>query len=186
MAEVTTTLIVDGIDVDVAAVPLATILTEMVEASGKVYGSYIRIAAKFNELMPFAWYDIDHSEKSDNNKTLKGHKKPLYDALKLAGHTNASVPYGRMCDYARNMRNGLAPNGKTTLDGTPVEGEGEGDGAGAGPAPRSAMLRNIEELTSLYKFNDKQGADLPAKVKDAQKHITAALKALGIDVAAIA
>jgi hypothetical protein len=48
------------------------------------------------------------------------------------------------------------------------------------------MLRNIEELTSLYKFNDKQGADLPAKVKDAQKHITAALKALGIDVAAIA
>jgi hypothetical protein len=184
MAEVATTLIVDGVDVDVAAIPLATILTEMVEASGKVYGSYIRIAAKFNELMPFAWYDIDHNEKSDNNKTLKGHKKPLYDALKLAGHTNASVPYGRMCDYARNIRNGLAPNGKTTLDGTPVESESESDGAG--PAPRSAMLRNIEELTSLYKFNDKQGADLPAKVKDAHKHITAALKALGIDVAAIA
>jgi hypothetical protein len=181
-----TTINFEGIavDVDVAATPLATILNEMVEATAKAYGSHIRIAAKFNNLMSFDWYDIDHNEKSDDNKTLKGHKKTLYDALKLAGHTNPSVPYGRMCDYGRNLRNGLAPNGKTTLDGTPVESEGEGDGAG--PAPRSAMLRNIEELTSLYKFNDKQGADLPAKVKDAQKHITAALKALGIDVAAIA
>lgn len=181
-----TTINFEGIDVDVdvAAIPLATILDEMVDASKKAYGSHIRIAAKFNDLMAFDWFDIDHNEKSDNNKMLKGHKKTLYDALKLAGHTNPSVPYGRMCDYGRNLRNGLAPNGKTTLDGTPVESEGEGDGAG--PAPRSAMLRNIEELTSLYKFNDKQGADLPAKVKDAQKHITAALKALGIDVAAIA
>jgi len=182
----TTITTVEGVNVDVAAIPLATILDEMVDASKKAYGSHIRIAAKFNLLMGFAWYDIDHNEKSEDNKTLKGHKKTLYDALKLAGHTNPSVPYGRICDYGRNLRNGLSPNGKTFLDGTPVEGEGEGEGDGAGPAPRSAMLRNIEELTALYKFNDKQGADLPAKVKDAQKHITAALKALGIDVAAIA
>ena len=182
----TTITTVDGIDIDVAAVPLPTLLSDMVEATGKVYGSYIRIAAKFNLLMSFDWFDIDHNEKSDENKTLKGHKKTLYDALKLANHPNPSVPYGRMCDYARNLRNGLSPNGKTTLDGTPVEGEGEGEGEGAGPAPRSAMLRNIEELTSLYKFNEKQGAELPAKVAAAQKHIVAALKALGIDTGAIA
>jgi len=181
----TITTTVDGIDIDVAAIPLPTLLTDMVDASKKAYGSHIRIAAKFNLLMGFAWYDIDHNEKSDNNKTLAGHKKTLYAALRLAGHTNPSVPYGRICDYGRNLRNGLSPNGKTTLDGTPIAPEAE-ESDGAGPAPRSAMLRNIEELTALYKFNDKQGADLPAKVKDAQKHITAALKALGIDVAAIA
>jgi hypothetical protein len=48
------------------------------------------------------------------------------------------------------------------------------------------MLRNVEELTALWKFNDKQGGDLPAKVKAAQGHIEAALKALGLDVATIA
>jgi hypothetical protein len=47
------------------------------------------------------------------------------------------------------------------------------------------MLRNVEELTALWKFNDKQDA-LPAKVTAAQKHIEAALKALGLDVATIA
>jgi hypothetical protein len=183
-----TTINFEGIavDVDVAAIPLATILDEMIDASKKAYGSHIRIAAKFNDLMAFDWFDIDHNEKSDNNKMLTGHKKTLYAALRLAGHTNPSVPYGRMCDYGRNLRNGLAPNGKTTLDGTPIEGESESESDGAGPAPRSAMLRNIEELTALYKFNDKQGDALPFKVAEAQVHIIAALEALGLDVSAIA
>jgi hypothetical protein len=83
------------------------------------------------------------------------------------------------------MANGLAPSGKVTLDGQPVEA-GEGEGDGANPAPRSAMLRNVEELTKLWKFNDKEGAALPAKIVAAQKHIEAALKALGLDVATIA
>ena len=180
----TTITTIEGVNIDVIATPLATILNEMVEATAKAYGSHIRIAAKFNLLMGFAWFDMAPNEKGEDAKVLKTLKGELYEAFRKAGHTNPSVPYKRICDYARNLRNGLAPNGKTTLDGTPVEGEGEGDGAG--PAPRSAMLRNIEELTSLYKFNDKQGAELPAKVQAAQKHIVAALKALGIDIATIA
>jgi hypothetical protein len=176
----------EGVNIDVAAVSLATILDEMVEATTKAYGSHIRIAAKFNLLMDFCWFDVAPTEKSTYADRLKPHKAELYAAFRKAGHTNPSVPYKRICDYGRNLANGLAPNGKTTLDGQPVNGEGDGEGDGAGPAPRSAMLRNIEELTSLYKFNDKQGADLPAKVAAAQKHIIAALKALGIDTGAIA
>jgi hypothetical protein len=170
--------------IDVKNVDLPTLFDNMVKATMGVYGSYIRIAAKFNELMPFAWYDISHGEKSENNTILKTHKTPLYKALTLAGHSNASVPYGRMCEYARNLRNGLAPNGKTTIDGEPV-GEGEGEGNGAANTPRSAMLRNIETLTPLWKFNDKQ-TELPKQVIAAQAHIEAALKALGLDVAHIA
>jgi hypothetical protein len=177
------TNIVEGVDINVAEIALSTLLTEMVEASKTAYGSHIKIAAKFNNLMPFAWYDIAPNEKSENNKTLKSFKSPLYVALKEAGHTNPSVPYGRMCDYGRNMRNGLAPNGKTTIDGEPVEQADESDGAG--PAPRSAMLRNVEELTALWKFNDKQDA-LPTKVKRAQIKIVEALAELGLDVANIA
>jgi hypothetical protein len=181
----TTITTVEGVNIDVAATPLATILTDMVEATGKVYGSHIRIAAKFNLLMGFAWFDMAPTEKSDNAKALKVLKGELYEAFRKAGHTNPSVPYKRICDYGRNLRNGLAPSGKATLDGTPVAPEAE-ESDGAGPAPRSAMLRNIEELTDLYKFNDKQGDALPAKVQAAQKHIIAALEALGLDVAAIA
>jgi hypothetical protein len=175
----TTITTVEGVNIDVAATPLATILTDMVEATGKVYGSHIRIAAKFNLLMGFAWFDMAPTEKSDNAKALKVLKGELYEAFRKAGHTNPSVPYKRICDYGRNLRNGLAPSGKATLDGTPVAPEAE-ESDGAGPAPRSAMLRNIEELTALYKFNDKQGGDLPAKVQAAQVHIMAALKALGV------
>jgi len=177
-------MIVEGVDINVADVTLSTILDEMVKATNSVYGSHIKIAAKFNNLMGFAWYDMAATEKSDDAKTLKVLKADLYAAFKAAGHTNPSVPFKRICAYGRNLANGLAPNGKTTIDGVPVEGEAESDGAA--PAPRSAMLRNVEELTALWKFNDKQGGDLPAKVKAAQGHIQAALKALGLDVANIA
>jgi hypothetical protein len=178
------TNIVEGVDINVSEIALSTLLTEMVEASKQAYGSHIKIAAKFNNLMQFAWFDMASTEKSENAKVLKAHKTELYAAFKSAGHSNPSVPFKRICDYGRNLANGLAPSGKTTIDGEPVEQADESDGAG--PAPRSAMLRNVEELTALWKFNDKQGKDLPAKVKVAQGHIEAALKALGLDVATIA
>ena len=46
------------------------------------------------------------------------------------------------------------------------------------------MLRNVEELTALWKFNEKQ-ADLPAKIVKAQAKIVEALAELGIDVRTI-
>ncbi len=181
-------VIVDGkkINIDVANVTLDAICNEMIEATRKEYGSHIRIAAKLNDLLPFAWYDVDPKEVSDNAKALDTHKKPLYAALRKAGHTNPSVPFGRMRDYGRNLRAGLAPNGKSMADGSPLPNNvsEEGEGEGANPAKRSPMLRNVEELTALWKFNEKQ-ADLPAKIADAQKHIVAALAALGIDVRTI-
>ena len=181
-------VIVDGkkIDLsDIATKSFDAICNDMVQAETKAYGSHIKIAAKLNDMLSFAWYDIDPKEVSDNAKALDVHKKPLYAALKKAGHSNPSVPFGRMRDYGRNLRAGLAPNGKTMADGSPLPNnvsDGEGEGEGANPAKRSPMLRNVEELTALWKFNDKQGDDLPPKVKAAQAHIVAALGALGIDV----
>jgi hypothetical protein len=175
---------VEGVDINVSEIALSTLYNEMIDASKQAYGSHIKIAAKYNNIMPFAWYDLSPTEKSEDAKILKAHKSELYAAFKEAGHSNPSVPFKRICDYGRNLANGLAPSGKTTIDGEPVEQADESDGAAA--APRSAMLRNVEELTNLWKFNDKQGGDLPAKVKAAQVHIEAALKALGLDVATIA
>lgn len=175
--------IVEGVDINVSEIALSTIYKEMIDASKTTYGSHIKIAAKYNNIMPFAWYDMSPTEKSENAKILKAHKRELYAALTEAGHSNASVPFKRICNYGRNLANGLSPNGKTTIDGEPVEQADESDGAGN--APRSIMLRYVEELTTLWKAADKLDT-LPAKVAAAQKDVEAALKKLGLDVANIA
>lgn len=180
-----TIVIVDGkpVDVNVHDVPLTTIIDQMVEATESVYGSHIRIAAKLNDLMSFAWFDVEHQEVSDNAKALAPHKKAILDGFKRANHSNPSQPYKRIREYGRNLRAGLAPNGKTMADGSPLPNNvsPDGEGEGANPAKRSPMLRNIEELSALWKFNAKQD-NLPEKVAAAQKHIEAALTALGLDV----
>jgi hypothetical protein len=53
----------------------------------------------------------------------------------------------------------------------------EGESEGAGDRNRSPVLRNLEELLALYKFNDRLDV-IPAKVVEAQKHIVLALTAL--------
>ncbi len=65
------TNIVEGVDINVSEIALSTLLTEMVEASKQAYGSHIKIAAKFNNLMQFAWFDMASTEKSENAKVLK-------------------------------------------------------------------------------------------------------------------
>jgi len=57
----------------------------------------------------------------------------------------------------------------------------EGEGNGAGNSARSPMLRNIEELTALYKFNHRQD-NLDEKIKSANLLIVKALEALGVDL----
>jgi hypothetical protein len=180
------------VNIDVSATTLDAIVKEMVKATRQEYGSHIKIAAKLNELLPFAWFDIDPKEVSEQAKELAPHKKAIYDGFHAASpsgkHSNPSVPFGRIRDYGRNLRAGLSPNGATYADGSPlpnnVSGEGEETGKGANPAKRSPMLRNVEELSALWKFNEKQ-AELPAKVQEAQAHIAAALKVLGLDVRTI-
>lgn len=178
-------VIVDGKSIDLSdikAVKVEQLYDDMVENTGKLYGSFIRIAAKWNDMLPFHWFDIDHNEVSDNAKALKPHKDALYAALKKAGHTNASVAYGRMREYGRNLVAGLAPNGKSMADGSPLP-EGEGEGEGANPAKRSDMLFAVEESTRLWKrMNKSDNAKLVAFAADLAKAMNAHL---GIDVRTI-
>ena len=178
-------VIVDGkpVDVNVDATELAVIIDEMVAAEAQSYGSHIRIAAKLNSLMPdFNWFDINHQEVSDNATAMKPHWKAVYDGFKRAGHTNPSVPGKRIRDYARNLRAGLAPNGKTLADGSalPNNVTPNGEGEGANPAKRSDKLAAIEDGTKLYKRMAKSdNATLVAFADD----IAAAMKKhLGFDV----
>ena len=146
------TVILNGmaIDINVANESLDSLIDTMVGNTKSVYGANIRIAAKLNELMPFAWYDVEHLEISDNAKALKPHKALVLEGFKRADHSNPSKAYANIRDYGRNMRAGLAPNGKTMADGSPLP-EGEVTGEGANPAKRSDMLFAVEEGTRYWK-----------------------------------
>lgn len=186
-ANVAAFVMVDGIKVDLSDIHTATlesVLADMVEGERKAYGAHIRISAKFNDLMAFAWFDIDNGEVSDNATALKPHKEALYKAFKAAGHSNPSVPFKRIRDYGRNLRAGLAPSGKSLADGSPIPaGEGEGAaGEGANPAKRSDMLFAVEEGTKLYKRLSKSEQ---AKIVAAMPHLVAFMNAIGVDVRTI-
>lgn len=149
-----TTVILNGmaIDINVSKESLDDLIDTMVSNTQSVYGANIRIAAKLNELMPFAWYDVEHLEVSDDAKALAPHKSKTLAGFKRAGHSNPSKAYKDIRDYGRNIRAGLAPNGKTMADGSPLPaGEGEATGEGANPAKRSDMLFAVEEGTRYWK-----------------------------------
>lgn len=167
------------VNIDVHNVSLETIIGDMVAAEHGAYGAHIRIAAKLNDLLPFDWFDIAPEEVSDNATAFRPHWKNVYAGFKAAGHSNPSVPGKRIKDYGRNLRAGLAPNGKSMADGSPLPANGEGAGDGANPAKRSDMLFAIEEGTRMYKRLSK--SELP-KVVEAMPHLVAFLGALGLDV----
>jgi len=147
------TVILNGmaIDINVANETLDALIDTMVGNAQSVYGANIRIAAKFNELMDFAWFDVEHLEVSDNAKALAPNKAKALAGFKRAGHSNPSKAYKDIRDYGRNMRAGLAPNGKTMADGSPLPAGEETTGEGANPAKRSDMLFAVEEGTRYWK-----------------------------------
>ena len=137
---------------DISATSLDTLVDAMVEATTSVYGCNIRIAAKMNDIMPFAWYDVEHLEVSDNAKALKPHKAAVLAGFTRAGHSNPSKAYADIRAYGRNLRAGLSPNGKTLADGSPLPAdEYDTTGEGANPAKRSDALVAIEDGVKYYK-----------------------------------
>jgi hypothetical protein len=120
--------------------------------------------AFFSEVGIESWYDIDSKEISENAKFVKAERTALYAVLKAKEHTNPSTVWARVRKLAK-------------ID---VEGEPEESDKGAVHA-RSAMLRNIEELSALWKFNGRQES-LPDEVNKAQAYISSALMALGVNL----
>lgn len=153
---------------------LATLRNAVGDSVVRAYGAEKRYAEALNALFEgFAWYDIEASDVNPEAKPVHAEKKELFKVLKDANHTNPSTVWARV----RKIAKGLA---EPAVKGE-GEGEGEGEGKGAGSRGRDPMLRNVEDLVILYKFNARQDS-LPVKVFEAQKHIIEALQALGVDL----
>jgi len=166
----------ENIIVDGNVVSLETLRHNVAEAVVRAYGAEREYAVALNAMFAgFEWFDIEASDTSETAKPVHAEKKALYVELKNAKHSNPSTVWARIRKYGREERHGKPES--ASGEG----GEGEGEGEGAGNAARDPVTRNVEELLALYKFNARQES-LPAKITEAQKFITSALKALGVDL----
>ena len=166
-----------------ATINLTVLRNNVAEAVGRQYGAVKKYAEALNQLavegkFPAKWYDIDRSDASENGKVVKAEKSEFYKPMKAQGHSNPSTVWARVQADGKADAKALGLFGEVA----DVEGEGEGEGEGSGAShARSPMLRNIEELTALWKFNGKQ-TGLDPKIVKAQQKISEALQALGVDL----
>ena len=144
------------------------------------YGANVNYAKLLNEKWAdFDWFELKHTDTSDEGKAVKGEGDRFRKGIK-DWHSNPSTAWKQIRDHARTDR-----HGKPSVEGEGSEGEGEGEGSeGDAKHNRSPLLRNIEELTTLFKFNRRQEA-LPEDLRLAQGYIIQALGALKIDVTMI-
>lgn len=144
------------------------------------YGAMRDYAQLLNKAHAFDWFTVEHTDKGEQADIINTEKKAFYLELKQAQHTNPSVVWARVREFGKIERYGDDP---ANTESDSIEGE-QGE-SGKENANRSPMLRNIEELTTLWKFNGKQ-ENLDPRIVEAQKHIGSALEALGLKLNMIA
>ena len=158
--------------------------TAVVDSITRGYGAMKEYASIINATFAFAWYDVEHTDVGDEAKAINVEKKAFYKALKDALHTNPSVVWARIRAFGNAERNPVVEAEPVLdADGNEVQQAEQGE-SGKDNANRSPMLRNIEELSALYKFNGNQ-ENLDPRVLEAQKHIVKALEALGVNLSMI-
>lgn len=160
---------------------LIALRNNVAEGFQRGYGAVKAYAQGLNSLavegqFPVKWYDIEAQDQSEAGKIVKTEKGEFYKPMKQAGHANPSTVWARV--RAEGKADAIAKGLFGEVASEVVEGEGEGSGASHA---RSPMLRNIEELTALWKFNGKQ-TGLDPKIVKAQQKISEALQALGVEL----
>lgn len=162
------------------AVSLATLRQGVAESVKRAYGAERAYALALNASFGFDWFAVEANDTSPEAKTVHAEKKELFAALKAVEHTNPSTVWARIRKYGKAEKYPAPQTEATEGEGEATEGEGEG----AGSRNKAPMLRNVDDLVALYKFNMRQDS-LPPKVESAQVYIVKALEALGVDLALI-
>jgi hypothetical protein len=164
--------------------------TNAVEGIMGGYGATRDYAIMLNEYYapdstrPIAhWFDVEHTFKDDFSLAVNAEKKMFYNALnekaKAKGAvTNPSTYWARIRKAGKEERLG------TMSDEIAGEGSEGGDlineGASGESNERSPQLRYVDELTRLYKFGERKGAELPANLLDVHKLVGQALEKCGV------
>ena len=152
---------------------IAELRIKAIDAERGSYGARLAYAAGLNDVAEVAWYDIEgNGGKLPEN--IAGEKSAYYEGLKSIGYSNPSNAWKMIKQYAK------ADAAKRGLFGELAMLEDETKGANANKA-RPLDLRLIEELTALFKACHKADG-LSKKQSGALEGITAALKAMGVDI----
>jgi len=144
------------------------------------YGANVEYAQLLNQKWAFDWFDLKHNDSSDEGKSVKAEGDKFRKGIK-SWHSNPSTAWKQIRDHARVDR-----YGKPVVETTEGEGGegGEGESTGDAKHNRSPELRNIEELTVLFKFNRRQES-LSDNLKECQRNIIKALESMGVDIGMI-
>ena len=160
----------------VSTVTLEALRQGVADAVKRAYGAERDYAIKVCEVLPFAWYLVEHNEKGEDAKLVHAEKKALFKALNEAEHTNPSTVWARVRKYAQEYAEPKDP--------ADVQAKDDADSKVGARHNRSLNLRLIEELSTLFKAC-KNAESLSDREQDAQTYITSALIALGVDTGAI-
>jgi hypothetical protein len=163
---------------------LDTARRAFVESFEREYGARREYAVALNSYFDFPWFMIEHKDNTEIGKLVKLEKAKLFEGLNTAKHSNPSQAWKKVREYGEQeaRKAGMFGLSVPNPEDNVVECE-EGE-SGKANHTRSPMLRNVEDLTALWKFNHRQTA-LDARVQRAQTHIQQALKELGVDVATV-
>jgi len=145
------------------------------------YGAKVAYAGLLNQKWEFDWFELKHNDSSDEGKAVRKEKEAFYEVLKGEQHSNPHKVWGDVRGYARTARYGKAV--VEGAEGSEAEGS-EAEGSDNAKHNRSPQLRNLEELTALFKFNRRQES-LSDELKQCQAYIAKALESLGVDIGMI-
>ena len=167
-------------------VDLASLRKSVAESVLRAYGAERDYAKALNAEFKFAWFDIEATDKSDTAKPVHAEKSALYEVLKDAKHSNPSTVWARVRKYGKEEAKLVGTHGMPMPayddEGNLITEAEAGESGKSGN--KSPMLRNIDDLTALYKFNGRQES-LDARITRAQLHIASALAELGVDLSMV-
>jgi hypothetical protein len=151
-----------------------------IEAQQSSYGANVEYAKALNlKFDQFDWFEVSHTDSTDEGKAVRKEKELFFVGLKAIGHSNPSKVWKDVRGYGQENR-----YGKTVVS---VEEGADGEvaeGSDNAKHNRSPELRNLEELTTLYKFNRRQES-LSPKLTKVQQKIAEALAEMGVDIGMI-
>ena len=167
-------------------VDLASLRKNVAEAVSSGYGAMRDYAVALNAEFAYAWFDIEATDKTPHGVAVTAEKSELFKVLKEKNHTNPSTIWARVRKYGKEEAKLVGTHGMP-MPAYDEQGNliTEVEAGESGKSNnRSPMLRNIEDLTALYKFNGRQES-LDARISRAQVHIAAALTELGVDLSMV-
>jgi hypothetical protein len=173
----------ENVIVDGSFVSIATLRTGVAEGEQRAYGARREYAKGLNAAFAFDWFEVEHTDTSEDAKLVHTEKKALFAELKRVhpDHKNPSTVWANVRKYGREEK---YPQVEVEgAEGEAAEGEAA-EGEAAGNRNKPPMLRNMDDLLDLYKFNRRQ-TELPDKVASAQVYIVKALEALGVDLSKV-